>query len=340
MALIFCDGFDHYATAQLDEKWGFTSGSPSISSSAGRNGDGLLINSTEYVRKDFTSLTGAGTTWIFGFNFRIPTAASNFSTIRICSVYDDTNRMFYMAVDGARDKLLVATDNQSRSVPVQIKDDDTWHFIECKISWDGDITAIVRVDGNEFFNSALTSNEPIDSEFNRFYLGSESGSDQHHFDDFYLLDDTGTVNNDFLGEIAIEAVLPNGAGTNSDMTPTGAATNHEATDENPPDSDTTYVVSGTLNNKDSHATGNLTTTSISDVLGVQTNLFARKESSSTRELKDVIRSGGTDYNGSVSQGLTTSYEYYATPHDTNPNTGVQFTETNFNSAEFGYEIVI
>ena len=71
MALIFCDGFDHYATAQLDEKWGFTSGSPTISSSAGRNGDGLLINSTEYVRKDFTSLTGAGTTWIFGFNFRI-----------------------------------------------------------------------------------------------------------------------------------------------------------------------------------------------------------------------------------------------------------------------------
>jgi hypothetical protein len=248
--------------------------------------------------------------------------------------------MFYLETDGARDKLRIATNSQSKSLPVQIKDDDTWHFIECKISWDGDITAIVRVDSNEVYNGTLASSEPIDSVFNRFYLGSESGFDQSHFDDFYLLDDTGTVNNDFLGEIAIEAVLPNGAGTNSDMTATGAATNHEATDENPPDSDTTYVVSGTLNHKDSHATGNLTTTNITDVLGVQTNVFARKESTSTRELNDVVRSGGTDYNGSISHGLTTTYEYYTTPHDTDPNTGSQFTETNFNSAEFGYEIVI
>ena len=53
------------------------------------------------------------------------------------------------------------------------------------------------------------------------------------------------VNNNFLGNNKIVAMLPASAGDSSDWTPTGSANHYATVNENPPDDDTTYVQDST-----------------------------------------------------------------------------------------------
>src|SRR5262249_45834379 len=56
-------------------------------------------------------------------------------------------------------------------------------------------------------------------------------------DDIVILDTTGAVNNDFLGDCRVEAIFPNGAGNYAQWTPS-TGSNFQNVDETPPNDDT------------------------------------------------------------------------------------------------------
>ena len=58
MALLFCDGFDHYATAQINNKW--TSSSGATVAAVGREGNGAQgdgTSGTEMLTREFPRAT-------------------------------------------------------------------------------------------------------------------------------------------------------------------------------------------------------------------------------------------------------------------------------------------
>lgn len=71
--------------------------------------------------------------------------------------------------------------------------------------------------------------------------------------------------------------------------------------------------------------------------GVQINLQAEKTDAGLRSIQSVIRSGGSDTDG-TSRALGTSYLILTQIAETDPNTAAAWTQSGFDSAEFGAKV--
>ena len=61
------------------------------------------------------------------------------------------------------------------------------------------------------------------------------------YDDWYVCDNSGPVNNNFLGDVQVGLLLPNAAGDAAGWTGSGGGAHYGYVDENPLDSDASYV---------------------------------------------------------------------------------------------------
>jgi len=154
------------------------------------------------------------------------------------------------------------------------------------------------------------------------------------FDDFYLADGSGTRNNDYLGDVRIDALHPTGAGTFSQWTPSGAGQNWEMVDEPLPDH-SDYVTATNTGDRDSYAFQPLPAMNTPTVLGVQVTALAKKTDAGAGTLKALTQSGATVATGTA-QALTTDPTYLTTVFEQTA-TGVDWTEAELNAAEFGVE---
>jgi hypothetical protein len=153
-------------------------------------------------------------------------------------------------------------------------------------------------------------------------------------DDIYVLNTSGSTNNTFLGDSRVATVWPSGAGSHTQWTPLSGA-NYTNVDETTPDGDTTYNFDSSVGDIDSFPTVGVDADAT--VYGVQTNLYARKDDTGTRQIADVIRQGSTDYVGSTVT-LASGYSFYSQIHDQDP-TGSDWTAATVNADEFGYKLV-
>jgi len=160
------------------------------------------------------------------------------------------------------------------------------------------------------------------------------------FDDIYVLDTTGSVNNDFLGDIKVEALFPDGAGNTTNFSVTGAASNFTAVSDNPVDDDTSYISSSTVSNKDTYTYDDVSLIT-SNVKGLVIHTLGKKDGAGDRVIKPVIRSGTTDYDQAeiyLPYGETDEYAFDSQPIDVDPDTAIAWTVSGVNSAEFGVKL--
>lgn len=207
-------------------------------------------------------------------------------------------------------------------------------------------TVEVRINGDTVVSLTGQDTERSSNAFaSGVYLGNITLNTTHNnnHDDFYVCDTTdsgipGRPNDDFLGDIHIETCYANGNGNSSqfDGSDGNQIDNYLLVDETSPDSDTTYVESPDIGDKDTYAFSNLIA-STGTIYGVQLNPFAKKTASGTRSIKTVAReSGGTEEDG-PEQFLGTSYVYYSDIRDGDPD-GVAWTIASVNAAEFGQKV--
>jgi hypothetical protein len=140
-----------------------------------------------------------------------------------------------------------------------------------------------------------------------------------------------------MGDNRVETLYPVADGANTAWTPNSGTAHWSRVNETTPDDDTSYVSSSTPGDRDSYVYGSLSTLTGS-VHGVQTNLRARKDDAAARQVADVIRIAGTNYDGTTTGGLTTSYLYYSQIHNQAP-TGSDWTIAGVNTTEFGVKEV-
>lgn len=149
--------------------------------------------------------------------------------------------------------------------------------------------------------------------------------------DFVIRDDTAPI-----GPCRVVALRPNGAGAHTDLTPTGAATNWEAVDEQTPDGLTSYNASALEGDIDTYTLGDLPAGTW-DVIALQAVWQAAKSDANAKFARPVLRIGGTDYVG-ASQAVPASFGALRQVFNTSPDTAAAWTEAEVDALEAGIEV--
>jgi len=163
------------------------------------------------------------------------------------------------------------------------------------------------------------------------------------FDDLYILNATGTApQNTFLGDSRVDASTPLSDGTTTSIAtvfPAAPATHFDKVDEIPPDGDSSYVSTSVSNELDLYnMTPLLSVEGATSIYGVQLNLYAKKDNEGGRQVLGKVRPTSTNFDGAVGT-LITTYKYFFSLFDENPQTAADWTEAEKNAAQFGAEVL-
>jgi hypothetical protein len=216
---------------------------------------------------------------------------------------------------------------------------NTWYYLEFKVvcgnAPDGSYELRVG-ETTVLSDSGIDTQAGSNAYHDAFRLNNAATTPLDPFyDDIYVCDGSGTINNDFLGNMKVVSILPDGVGNSADFTPSAGA-NFTCVDEEVIDDDTSYVESGTSGHKDTHSFADLS--SVIGVKGIQINTTCRETDASSFSLVTVIRSDGTDYSDTPQAIGTTDYITKILLSETDPATTDPWLYSAINSAEFGYEV--
>ena len=202
-------------------------------------------------------------------------------------------------------------------------------------------TVEVKIDGTTVvnFGTGDTRNGGAVGTIDRISMGANSGTPLR-IDNLVIMDDQGGLNDDFIGDVVIEARVPDGNGNYSqwDGSDGNQVDNYLQVDEGPPhDGDTTYNNAQVAAEKDTYTVEDLVATTGS-VLAVQGGIIARHEGAGGT-LRQMLRRSSTDQFGSaVTPGSGFTYHNELWEEDPNAGPGA-WTITNVDATEFGVDLV-
>lgn len=339
MSLLFMDGFDHYVSADIAKKWTSKGTSTTVQTTSGRRGGGCLWSSgnSAYLASKTIPSTSS-----FVIGFALYTLAHSNNATRLCALQQSSTAQceLYLGIDGTlrvgRNGTVVAT--SSLAIPLL-----QWVYVEWKFTIADSISAnscIVRVNGVDWINAAAgidLKNHSTLATANELLLGSLSiGGGEIRQDDFYLCDQSGSVNNDFLGDVRIDTLYPNGDGNYSQFTPSTGTTHYTLVDETAPNT-TDYVDGTNVGDRDSYALQDLAALASQTIYAVQVNAAVAKDDAGAKNASTFVRHGGTNGDG-ASAALGTSQAYISQVYETNPNGGGAWTESAVNGMEAGVRV--
>ena len=346
MSLRFLESWDHEISGEGDAsvKWDlFAPGAGLVGPTAARTGVNGFNLAAGAGNELFDKTLTAQATWIVGTALNIQ-AAANPLDLRLINTYDGTDVQCWVETNEntpgytlslVRDATVVATSGAD-AIPL----DATWYYMELKntIADAGGLLEC-RINTSVVVTFTGDTKATVNATADKIRFGF-LGSYQHYFDDIYICDGAGAVNNNYLAGstspyFRVEALLPGGAGTTTDWTP-AAGSNFQNVDEADPDSDTTYNSTATQDAIDTYALGNLAGGNIT-IAGVQWVGFVRDEAVGNTALKRVIRSGGTNYFGAAFDPGT-AYDYALEILETNPDTSAAWTRNGVNGVEAGIQL--
>lgn len=341
--LLFMDGFDHYATADLGKKWNDIGGGfGAINASAGRRGGGCLRFSagvsSAYIGKTFA----ATASYVVGFAFKF--GGYNGGIVPILKFVDagTTQCDLRVNLDGTlsvtRNGTAVTGGTSTNSISTS-----TFYFIEMKVTIADSIAANsckVRVNGVDWITVATGQDlkNTANATANQIFLGNMSSFSlvNADFDDLYVCDQSGSANNDFLGDCRIDTIYPTSDGTYAAFTPSTGSSHYALVDETTPNT-SDYNDGAAVNDRDSYGMGNLSALASQTVYGVQVNAAIMKDDAGSKSAAAFVRSSSTNGDG-ASSALGTSQMYLSQIFETDPNGSIAWTESSVNAMEAGVKV--
>ena len=328
MACRYLDSFDTYTT--LAERWTTPNGCE-INAAAARTCIAGMRYSGSAQSVCTTTLNAQGT-WIIGFAFRITTMAG----YTLARTLDAANLQGTLALNATGTLTVSGGAVTATSILTLLA--NVWYYIEFKhIIANAAGTLEVRVNGAVWATVAGDTQTTGNATADQISLNTPAGaSTGAHYDDLYIFDGTGAINNDYAGEVQIEYLACNADGNSEQWTPS-AGSNFQNVDEAAPDDDTTYNSTSTEGNKDTFGMANISIAAAT-IPAIQVIIRARKESAGTANIQRVYRSGVSENNG-ASFNPSTSYATQLEIMETDPIALGAWTVTNLNAAEMGYAAV-
>jgi len=158
----------------------------------------------------------------------------------------------------------------------------------------------------------------------------------HFYDDFYVCDATGSVNNNFLGDRRVITIFPNADTADEDFALSTGSDSFALLDDNGLDDDTTYVESATVTDRDLFDFESIG--SLANINGIQHTAIARKTDVTNFDMDLVTKSGGTtDVAASQTVG-STSYDSFFRIQEEDPDTTDPWTGSGVDAAQFGFDV--
>ncbi len=365
MALRFLDSFDHYATADLTDKYtqiiNASGNSWAIGATGARSTNGARASTgTNQAQNPLAVVIGdvSGDTFICGFRF-MQTGA--FSGLRYDTSPDTTRLGPSASFGGSAAEFLfcvrqagtihfwvqILTNGQIRVIQgngtvlgttSNALSTGAFYYMSFKVKIaDGTSgTVDILVNGVSWLSvSSLDTRNGGSATWDEFVYGKlvSTASISWDFDDLYLADDSGSGWNAMKSDVRIDALYPTSNGTTRDWTRSTGSDDFSLVDETAPNDDTDYLEAAaagdlvTMGFPDAPAVG-------ADIYGVQVVVSAKKTDAGSAGHKGATRIGSTDYLG-TEVGLTTGYTFQRQCWDLSPDSGVAWTESEFNAAEFG-----
>jgi hypothetical protein len=337
MTLLFMDGCNHYATADLGKKYNSVGGTVSIVGSIGPRGGNCIRNTS--TSPGFTKNFAANSSWVIGFRAKFSAINSKV----LATLYDAGTAQCSLVLnaDGTLSIVRGTGTAVTNGTSVAALSANTFYYIEWKVTIADSIasnSARVRVDGSVVVtvDAAQDLKATVASTATQVGFGSANGSYAstiHYICDIYVLNQSGSTNNDFLGDCRIDAIFPNADGTYSDFTPSTGTSHYALVDETTPNT-SDYNSSATIGNRDSYQMTNLPALASQTVYGIQMLAAALRDDSGLRAAAPFNRSGSTNQEGATST-IGTGQTYLMGISETDPNTSTAWTESTVNAMELG-----
>lgn len=222
-----------------------------------------------------------------------------------------------------------------------------YYYIEFKHIID-DVAGLleVRVDGAVWATFSGDTQATANATANQIQLSGTppagGGDGNGNWDDLYVLDGVdqsiadpnSPPNNDYWGNTQIQCLVPTAPGNYAEWTTlVGAPTHWQAEDEVPPDEDTSYVESATLDQRDTYNFANLAVVSAT-IPGIQILTRARTTLAGVANIARLYRRAGVDNQG-ADVVLQTSYNYQREIMGGDPIAAGVWTVANVNAMEMG-----
>ena len=345
MALLFMDSFDHYASADLLEKW--TSKFENLSAvqiaAVGRRGGALRCNVSNGLSSYWCSasktLAPSGAGFVIGVAVKFSSVNSGQFLVILDGASGQVN--VFLNAGGTlslrRGATVLAT--STATVPI-----GSFFYLELKgtiNSTTGSLALKVNADAAGWPTYSGNTQSTGAAQWTGLQLGNQIGSGSTSstinvdFDDLYILDQSGAPPwNDFLGDMRVDVRNPTGAGAVTGWTPS-AGSNWQNVDDATPNDDTDYNAATTASQTDTFVVQDAPVVGAA-ILGVQVCISAKKTDAGVCSIASVVRQGTTNL-AATAQNPGTSYDYLRTVYPTNPHTSAQWTEADFNADEFGYQ---
>lgn len=344
MALLFMDGFDHYATADFSKKYTSAGASVSLAATSGRRGGGALQCAASTTQGVLTKTFAAGASWVIGFAFSGSQYGGS-SSPSLAALLDSGSLQCELRVNADGTLSVTRAGNAvTGGTSVQALNANAFAFIEWKVTIADSIganTCKVRVNGVDWITVATGQDlkATANASANQVRIGNGTSSTSGAtllWDDLYICDQSGSTNNDFLGDVRVDTLYPTSDGNYTQFTPSTGTDHYALVDETAPNT-TDYNESSTVGHRDSYGMGNLAALTSQTVYGVQVNAAMLKDDAGARSASTFVRSSGTDGDG-ASVALGTSQTYVSQVYETNPNGSVAWTETSVNAMESGVRV--
>jgi hypothetical protein len=300
-------------------------------------------------------LPASGNTFISGFSF---TAVQlDFSGIKANTTYtphsNDSNSLISMRLAGVHQVWFRVNTNGSISVlrgttilgtTANVMTFGISHHIEVKVVIDATVgTVDIKVNGLSWLSlTAQNTRNAASVGWDELMIGGIVSANTAvgiwDFDDFWVCDGTGAAPwNDFLGDCRCDVRVPTAEGASSAWTPSTGTDNALNVDEATENADTDYNASSAVGQVDTFVTQDAPVVGAA-LLGVQHNISLRKVDAGVCTVAPVIRHSGVDYVGTA-VAPSVAYNFATQVAQVNPGTAAQWTEADFNAAEFGYKRV-
>jgi hypothetical protein len=218
--------------------------------------------------------------------------------------------------------------------------DDNWRYVQVSATIHATTgRVIVYVDGAlviDFTGNTKNTGTSTNIDLVRFKSSKYIGvSTIVALDDVYICNNTGTANNTFMGDVRVQTMLPTGAGSSTQLAPTGSANNWQNVSE-VPYNNATYNASSTVGQSDLYTLGDLTA-GTTGVFATQSVAHMQKSDAGTGNAKVAIKSGASTYYDAT-QSLGSTVTAYTAVRETDPATSAAWTVSAANALEAGVEV--
>lgn len=339
MALLWIEGFEGFGdtngvapqpTGIMARKYPVIAREAFFDVETGRNGRCIeIFPSADYFQTPFITNEA---TLVCGIAFNMPTGLPTTFASNIIQFWEGANYGVNIRVNTSgtisahRGTTLLGTSALGLG-------SGTWYYIELKVLANNSTgTVEVKVNGSTWLNLTSQDTQPgTNAWHDAVRIGQTNATCR--FDDMYVLDGSGSANNDFLGNRKVVALDPDGAGDNTDWTPSAGSNYQNVDDGDEVDEDTTYNETSTDADEDLYTYENLPGVT-SSVDGLQITTETRVTTGSM-DLSSVIKTGTTTDAGTADTITSTAYVTSVRVEEQDPDTSAAWTPSGVDGAQFG-----